>query len=80
MKPYTPVLFAAIALLAECATSPVSTPPEQLDLNRYHAVHVAPGRFAPETTEAIPDTERASLERDLGAALKEGLAPSFQSE
>jgi hypothetical protein len=79
MKPYTPVSFAVIALLTGCATLPVSTLPEQLDLNRYHAVNVAPVLFTPEIAGAIPDAERASLERDFGAALKEGLAPSFQS-
>jgi len=80
MKPYTPVFFAAMALLAGCATSSVSTLPEQLDLNRYHAVNVAPVLFTPEITGAIPEAERASLERDFGEALKEGLAPSFQSD
>jgi hypothetical protein len=80
MKPYTPVFFAAIALLAGCATSTISSLPEQVDLNRFHAVNVGPVLFTPEVSGAIPDAERASLERDFGAALKAGLAPSFQSE
>lgn len=80
MKTYTHVFFAAIALLAGCATTPVSTAPEQLDLNRYRAVNVAPVLFAPGIAGAIPDEERALLERDLGAALKDGLPPSLRSE
>lgn len=80
MKPYTPVFFVALALLAGCVTTPVSTVPEQFDLDRYHAVNVAPVRFSPEIAAAIPDEERASLEHVFAAALQEGVPPSFQSE
>ena len=80
MKPQKPALLAVIAMLAGCATAPVSTLPEQFDFNRYHAVNVAPVQFSPDIAGAIPDEERVSLERTFAAALNEGLPPSLQSE
>jgi hypothetical protein len=80
MKPHMPIVVAAIALLAGCATSTVSTLPEKFDLTRYRAVNVDLVRFTHEISGRLSDEERASLERDFSAALKEGLPPSFQAD
>ena len=81
MKLISIVPIAAAVLLAGCATAPASNPADdKIDISRFHAVNVAPIRFAAEALGALPNDERVALESDLLAALKEGMPPSLLTD
>lgn len=81
MKPISLVSIAAAVLLAGCATAPAgNTADDNIDITRFRAVNVAPIQFAAEALGALPSVERVALERDLRAALKDGVPPSLLAD
>lgn len=75
------VSIAGFALLAGCATAPVTGPAsDKIDITSYRAVSIAPVQFAPAALSALPAEERTSLERDFRLALTEGMPPSLLTD
>lgn len=75
------VSIAGFALIAGCATAPVTLPAsDKIDITSYRAVNIAPVQFAPAALSALPAEERASLERDFRLALSEGMSSSLLTD
>jgi hypothetical protein len=75
------VSIVACALLAGCATAPITAPTaDEIDITPYRAVNIAPVQFARSALSALPAEERASLESDFLLALKKGMPSSLLTD